>query len=311
MRITLSAGRGMALWESGWNRTWLLGVLREAQNLLLLVGGTVVAALAYVLFQIPYNLAAGGVTGLGIIVTHFSDLSEGVFYFVMNVPLMAFGFFYLGRWQFLGRTFISVIVFSATTDLLMAYLPRYLDRFPITDNVLLAAIYAGVVGGIGGGLIYRAGATMGGTSILGRIIQMKTGFPLSQSYLYTDGLIIFAAGLIFEWEIALYAFLTLLLSGFASDYVLEGPSRARTATIVTKKVDEMSRALTQELDRGVTRWPVTGGYSGSELSLILCTIYRSQVTDLKRIVSQVDPDAFVSIDVTQQVLGSGFARLIR
>lgn len=167
MRITLSASRGMATLGSGWNHNWFVGALREAQNLSLLVGGTVVAALAYVLFQIPYDLAAGGITWLGIIVVHFIGLSEGVFYFVMNVPLMVLGFFYLGRWQFLGRTFISVVVFSAATDFLLAYLPGYLERFPVTDNVLLAVIYVGVVGGIGGGMIYRAGATMGGTGILG------------------------------------------------------------------------------------------------------------------------------------------------
>ena len=287
----------------------LTKVLFETKQIILLLAGTLIVAFAYVLFQVPYNLAAGGVTGMMIIINNYVDVSQGTLYLIFNMPLLALGFIYLGRWAFLGRTLIAVFTFSVAVDLLLLHLPGHMEQFPVTDNVLLAAIYAGIVGGIGGGLIYWAGATIGGTGVLGRIIQIKTGFPLSQSYLFTDGLIILSAGVVFGWEIALYAFLTLLLSGMASDYVLEGTSRARTATIVTRSPEQMIEALTAHLHRGVTHWDVVGGYSSETRTLIMCTIYRPQVVELKRLISDVDPDAFVSIDVTQQVLGSGFTPL--
>ncbi len=187
----------------------------------------------------------------------------------------------------------------------------YMDEYPITDNILLAAIYAGLIGGIGGGLIYAAGATMGGTGIIGRIIQMRTGVPLSQIYLFVDGGIIIAAGLIFGWNIALYSMLTLLLNGLATDYVLEGPSRARTAFIVTTRPNEMIAALDLHLGRGSSHWEILGGYTGEPRTMVLCTIYRPQVNDLKRIVGEVDEHAFVTIGIAQQALGEGFTDLRR
>ncbi len=289
-----------------WRRVWM-----ETRRLLLLTLGSLIAALGFSLFQVPYNIAAGGVSGIGIIVNHFTGVSVGLFYLVANIPLLLLGFFFLGRWRFLITTMIAVFIFSAATDYFPSILPMYMDEYPITDNILLAAIYAGLIGGIGGGLIYATGATMGGTGIIGRIIQMRTGVPLSQIYLFVDGGIIIAAGLIFGWNIALYSMLTLLLNGLATDYVLEGPSRARTAFIVTTRPNEMIAALDLHLGRGSSHWEIFGGYTGEPRTMVLCTIYRPQVNELKRIVGEVDGHAFVTIGIAQQALGEGFTDLRR
>ncbi|MEM7128607.1 MAG: YitT family protein [Chloroflexota bacterium] len=272
----------------------------------LVLFGSVIAAMGYALFQVPFDLAAGGVSGIGIIISHFTDWSAGLLYLILNIPMMVLGFYYLGRWSFVALTLLSVFCFSVATDLILAYIPRYVAQFPLTDDVFLSAVYAGIVAGIGAGLVFRAGATMAGTGVLGRILQLKTGIPLSQVYLHTDGVIVLAAGFIFGWEIALYAMLTLLLSGMASDYALEGASRARTATIITNYAETVIPALTQQLNRGVSHWQAVGGYSGTPRTVILCTVYRPQVTELKRIINEVDPEAFVSIGVTQDVFGQGF-----
>lgn len=287
-------------------RKMLYTVWREIQIFFLVLIGTVIEAFAFSVFQVPYNLAAGGVSGIGLIVNHFTGFSVPAFYFLVNIPLLVFGFFYLGRWRFLFNTIVAVIFFSAAIEIFDRTLPTYLESYPLTDNILLSAIYAGLVGGIGGGLVYAAGATMGGTAIIGRVIQVRTGIPLSQIYLFVDGTIIVAAAFVFGWETALYAMLTLLLAGLATDYTLEGPSRARTAIIITNKPVELTAALQTELGRGLTYWDATGGYTGEKRTAIMCSIYRPQVNDLKRIVNQVDPAAFVSIGMTQQVLGAGF-----
>ncbi|MEX1020370.1 MAG: YitT family protein [Litorilinea sp.] len=283
----------------------------ELRRLILLLVGTGLGAFAYTLFQLPYDIAAGGLSGVGIIVNHFTGFSVAYFYLLVNIPLLILGFFALGGWRFLVYTLISVVSFSVATEALILQLPAYLDGGPLTDNVLLSAIYAGLVGGVAAGFVYGAGATMGGTAILGRILQLRTGIPLSTVYLYIDGAIVVTAGLVFGWEIALYAMLTLLLSGLAADYILEGPSRSRTATIVTQKPEAMVQALMTQLGRGVSYWEATGGYTGEPRTIVLCTIYRPQVNDLKRIVSEVDAQAFVSIGITQAALGEGFTRLRR
>ena len=289
-----------------WRQVW-----REISRTLLIVVGVTISTLAYTIFQVPYNIAAGGVSGIGIIVNHFTGWPIGVFYLVVNIPLMVLGFFQLGRWRFLINTVIAVLIFSTMTEVFLTYLPTYLEHYPITDNILLSAIYGGIVGGIGGGLIYRAGASMGGTGIIGRVIQMHTGMPLSQVYLWTDGTIVLVAGLVFGWETALYAMLTLFLGGLATDYVLEGPSAVRTATIITETEhrDEMAAALIDGLGRGVSHWEITGGYTGQQRSMLLCTIYRPQVNDVKRIVADVDSRAFVIIGDAHQALGFGFIPL--
>lgn len=284
-------------------------MLDEARRLVLLVVGAVVSALGFSLFQVPYNLAAGGVTGIAILINHFTGWPVSWLYLLMNVPLFVIGFRFLGGWRFLFSTALVVVLFSFFTGWFDQNLPAYLASYPITDNILLSAIYAGLVGGIGGGLVYWAGATLGGTAIVGRIIQVKSGLSLSQIYLFVDGAIVLAAGLVFGWETALYAWLTLLLSGIATDYVLEGPSRTRTATIITSNPAPIMDALIHQLGRGVSHWQVTGGYSGEARTVVLCTVYRPQVNDLKRVVARLDPEAFVTIGTVQEALGKGFSEL--
>ncbi len=274
-----------------------------------IVLGSVIGALGYSVFQVPFKLAAGGVTGIGIILNHFSGFPVGMTFLVLNIPLMFLGFFQLGRWRFAASTALAVLCFSFSTDFFNLYLPNISEKWPITHDLLLASIYAGVLYGIGMGIIYRAGGTMGGTSVPARILHERLGFPLSQSYLFTDGAIIFTAGLVFRWEVALLAILTLILSGIITDFVLEGVSQVRTATIVTKKPEDVRWAILYQLRRGVSLWPIEGGYQRSPRTMVFCTVLRSRVSDLKYCIATVDPDAFMVIGVAQQVVGGYGQRL--
>ena len=273
--------------------------------------GAVIVAIGFSLFQVPFNLAAGGITGVAIIVRNFIELPTGALFLILNLPLMFIGYRYLGRWQFLIRTILSVLVFSITTDFLSYVMPKVLVNFPMTSNMLLSSIYAGLVTGIGSGLIYRAGGTIGGTSVITRIIQRRTGIPLSQLYLIVDGTIIILAVFTFGWEIALHAMLVLMVAGIASDFALEGPSVVRTASIVTDQPRELAEALMGRLHRGVSIWEITGGYTGQKRSMVFCTVNRAQISELKQVVSDVNPDAFVVIGNAQQALGNGFQHVKR
>ncbi len=273
--------------------------------------GAVIVAIGFSLFQVPFNLAAGGITGVAIIVRNFIELPTGALFLILNLPLMFIGYRYLGRWQFLIRTILSVLVFSTTTDLLSYVMPKVLVNFPMTSNMLLSSIYAGLVTGIGRGLNYRAGGTIGGTSVITRIIQRRTGIPLSQLYLIVDGTIIILAVFTFGWEIALHAMLVLMVAGIASDFALEGPSVVRTASIVTDQPRELAEALMGRLHRGVSIWEITGGYTGQKRSMVFCTVNRAQISELKQVVSDMNPDAFVVIGNAQQALGNGFQHVKR
>ena len=219
--------------------------------------GSILAAFGYAAFQVPHAIAAGGITGLVIVAKPWLPISVGLAVWLMNVPMLALGFRYLGRWTFLVRTVLAVTSFSCSSDALLRWLPTHAERWPLTDNVLLAAVYAGVLGGLGLGLVFRAGSSLGGTGVIGRILQARLGVPLSSIYLCTDGAIIALAGLVLGWESALVALVTLFLSGMASDHALEGPSTVRTAFIVTSRPEIVVASLIAALGRGTTSWPAT------------------------------------------------------
>ncbi len=284
-------------------------IWRVVPTILVLIAGALIAAFSYSLFLVPFNITAGGIGGIGIILNNFTGWDIGTLYLVLNIPLMVLGYFQLGRWQFLSRTLLAVLVFSIAVNIFTNNLPQWLDPYPINDDRLINAIYGGILGGIGGGILYRTGGTLAGSGIISRILQRKTGIPMSQIYLYTDGLIILGGGLVFGWEIVLYAFLTLFLNGLATDYTLEGPSVVRTVTIITDQPEAVSQALINGLQRGVSRWEITGMYTGRHHSMLMCTVYRSQVNTLRQLVVETDQDAFITIGTAHQALGQGFRPL--
>ena len=151
-----------------------------------------------------------------------------------------------------------------------------------------------------------AGGTAGGTSTLARIFQDKFGLPLSTTYLYTNLIVVAAAGLVFGWEGALYAIVALWVEGVTSDYLLEGPSVIRTCVIITNKPQEVSKAIFLQLGRGVTSWQATGMYTGEERSILYVAVGRSQVQELRRVIATTDPEAFFVVGQGQTAYGEGF-----
>ncbi len=276
--------------EMDWRKT-------VATYAVLTLGGLILAS-NVAIFLAPSKIAPGGVSDAAIILNHFVNFPVGVMMLVMNIPLLALGFRNLGRFHFLTKTLYVVLIYNLGADVVANFLPR-----GVSENILLNAIFAGVVGGIGTGLIYRAGGTTASTGIISRILQLKTGIPISQIYFITDGLIILAAGIVFGWEAALYALVTLFVWGIATDYILEGPSVVRTAFIVTDKRAEVSRALLEKLQIGVTAWQGEGMFTEKPHNVLFCTVSRPFVDTLREIVTKADPNAFVVITHGHQATG--------
>jgi uncharacterized membrane-anchored protein YitT (DUF2179 family) len=217
------------------------------------------------------------------------------------------GFRHLGGLRFLVRTLYAVLVSNLGADLLGYWLPAR----GITDDLLLNALYGGVVAGLGAGLVYRAGGTTAGTGILGRVLQIKTGVPVSQIYVLVDGGVVLVAGLVFGWEKGLYALITLFVWGLAADYVLEGPSVVRTAFIVTDLPDAVAQAIFDRLGIGITAWPAEGMFTRTQHTILFCTLTRPHERTLRRVVSEVDPHAFIVIGHGHQASGGRFGQMRR
>lgn len=274
------------------------------KNFLLLTIGSIILAVNLNIFLAPSNLAPGGVMGIAVIVNEFTGWSLGLIMLVVNIPLLVLGFYNLGRFNFLIHTFYVVLVYSLGADLMTGWLPAS----GITDDLLLNAIYGGVLGGIGSGLVYRGNGTSGGTGILARVIQLRTGLPLSQVYLFTDGAVVLLAALLFGWEIGLYSLITLFIWGVVVDYILEGPSVVRTAFIITDKPNEVSKAVLKRLHLGVTSWSAQGMFTEEGHTFLFCTVSRSDVNTLRKTITSEDANAFVVIGHGHQAIGGVISR---
>jgi len=268
------------------------------QSSLLLTVGALLLAVNVDLFLAPSTISPGGVSGSAILINHFTRWPIGLTMLVLNVPLLGLGFRYLGRFQFLSKTLYVVLLYNLGADILKPWLPS-----GVTHDLVLNALFGGILGGVATGLVYRGGGTSAGSGIISRVLQMRTGVPLSQMYLITDSSIIFVSGLVFGWDRALYSLVTLFIWGLATDYVLEGPSVVRTVFIVTDKAREVSQALLNRLQLGVTAWTGQGMFTESQRTILFCTVNRPDVNAVRAILDEVDPEAFVVIGHGHQASG--------
>jgi len=264
----------------------------------LLTIGSIILAIDFDVFLAPFNIAPGGTSGAAIIINKFTGWLPGLTMLVLTVPMLILGFYYLGRFRFLIRSSYVTILYSLGIDLMAKYLPP-----GITDDLLLNALYGGVLGGIGIGFVYRGGTSPAGSSVISRVINLKTGIPNSQVYMLIDGSVILIAGFVFGWEMALYAFVTLFIWGLVADYVLEGPSVVRTAFIVTDEPENVSQALLNRMGIGVTSWTGKGMYTHTEHTTLFCALKRPDVKTLTSLVKEIDPRSFVVIAQGHQAMG--------
>jgi uncharacterized membrane-anchored protein YitT (DUF2179 family) len=263
--------------------------------------GSIILAVAMDMFLIPNRLAAGGISGLAVILFHAFDLPVGLTIIAANIPLFIAAYILLGS-RVVMQSLLGTLFFSAAVELFAA-----LDLLPVaTEDLLLAAVYGGVVMGIGLGLVFRFRASTGGTSLLSLILNKVAGLTTGQAILGSDLVVIGLAIFVFGSEVAMYAALALFVSSWVIDIVQEGLSLAKSALIITTRGEELNRRLIHELARGVTRLEGQGGYTGEPRDILLCVVTRPQVTHLKAIIHAVDPGAFVIIGSASEVHGEGF-----
>ncbi len=264
--------------------------------------GTLLQALSIRLFLVPSGLVGGGVSGIAQLINHYTGWPIGLMILIGNIPLFVLGWRYLGGRRFALRTAFAVVTVALFTDALVFFLP---DN-GLTDDLVLNTLYGGVVSGFGFGLVYRGQGTSGGSDILARILSHWKGISISQSYLATDSLVMFGAGLTFSWENALYALVMLYVSGIAAEAIAQGSDVVRTALIITSQPEAVAAKIMKNLERGITLMKAKGGYTGEERTVLYCVVSRSEVSQVKAMVKELDPQAFMVIGHANEALGEGF-----
>lgn len=273
-------------------------IKEELKNTAYILSGLLVCALAYRMFLVPNDVAAGGFTGIGQLVNAVADINVGTVALMLNVPLFMLSMRSLGL-KFSARSFIASILLSVFID--------YLPINAATDNELLAAVFGGVIGGAGFGLILRGNATTGGSDMLATLIHSKLpALKVGALIFMVDAAVIVASAFVFSPELALYALISVSIMNYTLEYVLEGFNRATAYIVVSKESNAIARRVMDEMERGVTGLDGRGMYSGEDRQVLLCVVNRFESMQLRRIVVACDPRAFMIAISVSEVLGEGF-----
>ena len=274
----------------------------ELLNVLLIAAGLLLATLGYRLYLIPNNVAPGGFTGIGQIVNHLlPEVGVGMVNLILNVPLFVLSLRSMGL-GFGLRSLLSSVVLSLLLD--------YLPVPAMTDDVLLSAVFGGVLCGAGFGLVLRGHATTGGSDMLASIVHRHVpALKVSVCLFATDATVVIASGFVFDAAAAMYALISVFVMNVVIDQVLEGPGLARSHIIITTHGNEIAERILKELDRGVTALDAKGMYSGEDRTMLLCVVSRLEAVRLRAVVFSVDPRAFVIVQNVHEALGEGFKEL--
>lgn len=277
---------------------------RDVKDYILVLAGALLQALGTWLFTLPGSLVSGGVFGLAQIIYYKFNIPVGLIALVFNIPLFVLGWKHLGGFRFAIRTVIAIVVSSVLIDLLTT-LPAT-KGMQLTESALLNTLFGGVLVGVGLGLVYLGRGTSGGTDIIARILNKRFGTSVSTIYMVTDTISVFLAGILFDWEKALYGLILIYVSGVAVDMTLQGIDVVRQAMIVTENYEAVASAIIEELNRSSTIIPAKGGYTKEERNILFCVVMRSEVALLKEIVQRTDPKAFMVVGHANEALGEGF-----
>ncbi len=264
--------------------------------------GVAITAFALAFFLIPNRIAAGGVSGLATVLFHLINSPVGVTMLVLNIPLFLLSLKVIGA-VFGVKTLLGTVLLSVLVDLAQPI------AVPMTTDPLLASIYGGVIAGIGLGLAFRFGGSTGGTDMAAQLLARFFPTTVGQALLVVDGFVIVLAGFVFGPELALYALLAVFLTTKAIDVVQEGQSYARAAFIVSPQASAISRAVSDQLNRGATILTGRGAFTGHDKEVLFVIVARSELARLRQIVLENDPAAFFVITEAHEVLGEGFKRL--
>lgn len=257
--------------------------------------GALIAAFSLEEFLVPNNLIDGGIVGISIISSYLSKLPLGIFLIVLNLPFVLFAYKKLGK-EFVAATIYSIISLAFWVTL-------FRDLPQITDDLVLAAIFGGIILGLGIGLIIRNGGSLDGTEIIALTINEQISFSVGEIVLFLNIFIFGAAGFVFGWDRAMYSLATYLAAYKVIDIVVEGLDTAKAIYIISNESELIRSEIIKEFNRGVTVFMGKGGYSDENREILYFVIKRSELYKLKQLVNSIDESAFISISNIHELIG--------
>ncbi|WP_425467116.1 YitT family protein [Pseudalkalibacillus caeni] len=273
--------------------------MEEVKKIIVILVGAVLGAVSLNLFLIPANVYASGFTGIAQLLSSITEefapfnVSTGILLFILNIPVGILGWIKVGK----SFTIYSIISVVATTF--------FLELIPvqeISEDILLNAVFGGVIGAIGVGLTLKWGASTGGMDIIAMILSRMKDKPIGNYFFTMNSLIILTAGVLYGWEKALYTLVTLYVSSRVID-VIHTRHEKLTAMIITTKGNELQKAIHDKLVRGITKFPAKGAYMGEDKEMLMMVITRYELYNLEHIIKDVDPKAFTNIINTAGIFG--------
>lgn len=265
----------------------------------LIIIGSVFVGIAYNMFFLPAKLAAGGVSGISTIIYELYQFNPAYVQWLINIPIFFIGLVLLGK-DFSLKTLLGTF-FVPFTIWISADIP-----FKI-DNPLLAAIYGGILLGVGLGIVYRGNGSTGGLATVAQILKKYTGFSSGYSQLIVDGVVVVFSAIVFNLELALYAMIAIFVTSKVIDFVQLQTSPSKLVLIITEHEDQIQSIINEEIDRGSTKVRSIGGYSNKEKTMILCVVEQQEAIYLKKVLNEQVPNSFVVFLNASEILGRGFS----
>ena len=273
-------------------------------DLLILTLGSVIFAIGVACFLDPNSIASGGVSGIAIIITKFIDLlPTGTVIALINVPILLVGTIVFG-FKFLASTMYAVLVSSLAVNIFGEYVGA------LTDNLLLAAVGGSVLVGAGVGLVFRTGATTGGTDVIVKLLRLKfRHLPTGIVFGIVDGCVCALSGIVFKnIELTIYAVVSLMVASITMNKVLYGSDTARMIYVISSENKEIASRLMKEVDVGATYIQGNGAYTGKDFDVLMVVLRAKQLPKARDIVKQVDDGAFMIVTNATSVFGEGFKK---
>lgn len=277
--------------------------MKKLWMLLLIAVGCAMFALGFNLFLEPHGLNTGGISGLSMILVELLGFGTiGLITAIINLPLFAIGGMKIGK-DFFWLSFVGMVLSSAFIDL-FGYIPR-----PELDP-LLSTLYGGVICGLGLGMVFSTGGSTGGSDIVVRLLKLRwQHVPIGVINMAFDLCVAVLTGLVFrDMEKALYSGVAIFVTGKVIDAVVYRFDYSKVALIISPQHTLIADAIAKELDRGATYLNGQGSYTGNDTKVVLTAVKRQQIAELKKLVVEIDPNAFIIVQDAHQVLGDGFAR---
>ncbi|HEY0829381.1 MAG TPA: YitT family protein [Bacilli bacterium] len=272
-------------------------ILRRA--LFIIIGASLVAV-GLEIFLVPNNIIDGGIVGISIIAYKLTGLPLGGFLFVLNLPFLFLGYKQIGK-TFALSTLLGVFVMSVGTVLLHPVLP-------LTVEPILAAVFGGIILGIGVGIVIRFGGSLDGTEIVAILFNKRSPFSVGEIVMFFNVFILSSAGFVFGWNQAMYSLIAYYIAFKMIDLTIEGFEESKSVWITSDKFAEIGDALLDRLGRGVTFLHGEGAYTGDQKKIIFCVITRLEEAKLKSIVDEIDPYAFMAVGNIHDVKGGRFKK---